>query len=185
MVSSVLFCSVVLTAEKNNFELGTRVIIWGTNEVANSSGVTNPSFQCLVDGESISIVMQPLTMAENRLWFCEQDGLLVGQHQISVAVTVSNQETFWFDNISYLPTASILLTNATLSIDFIDLQIQYGSRWISDNLGSSTLQNAATLSFSVYWCVSVRLPPGCLSLMLILDPLQHRCFIDMAGILCQ
>jgi hypothetical protein len=99
----------------------------------------------LVDGESISVVT--LSAAENRLLFCEKDGLSVGQHQISVAVTVSNQETFWFDYIQYLPTASVSLNNAALSIDFTDSQIQYGSGWSSNNLGSSTSQNAATLSF--------------------------------------
>ena len=107
--------------------------------------MTNPSFQCLVDGEGISVVT--LGAAENRLLFCEKDGLSVGQHQISVAVTVSNQETFWFDYIQYLPTASVSLNNAALSIDFTDSQIQYGSGWSSNNLGSSTSQNAATLSF--------------------------------------
>ncbi|KIM39555.1 hypothetical protein M413DRAFT_12137 [Hebeloma cylindrosporum] len=124
---------------------GTRVLITGTNQVSNSSGVTNPSFQCLVDGENVSTVT--LSAPENRLLFCEKDGLSVGQHQISVAVTVSNQETFWFDYIQYLPTASVSLANAALSIGFTDSQIQYGSGWSSNNLGSSTSQNAATLSF--------------------------------------
>ena len=166
--------------KKQFFELGTRVIIYGTNQVSNSSGVTNPSFQCLVDGESTSVVTQPLIMAENRLWFCERDGLSVGQHQISVAVTVSNQETFWFDNIAYLPTASVSLANATLSIDFTDSQIQYGSGWTTSQLGSSTSQNAAILSFQ-FTGVSL----FDFSLILILDPLRGRCFIDVAGILRQ
>ena len=60
---------------------------------------------------------------------------------------MSNQQTFWFDYIQYLPIATVSLDNAALSIDFTDLQIQYGSGWSSNNLGSSTSQNAATLSF--------------------------------------
>ena len=107
--------------------------------------MTNPSFQCLVDGETTSVSV--LGAAENRLLFCEKDGLSVGQHQISVVVKVSNQQTFWFDYIQYLPTGTVSLANAALSIDFTDSQIQYGSGWSSNNLGSSTSQNAATLSF--------------------------------------
>lgn len=157
-------------------ELGTRVIITGTNQVSNSSGVTNPSFQCLVDGESVSVTT--LTASENRLLFCEKDGLSVGQHQISVAVTVSNQETFWFDYIQYLPTSSVSLANSALSIDFTDSQIQYGAGWSSNNLGSSTSQNGATLSF--------QFTGGYLFYFLPIanfDRLRRRRFLDVARIL--
>ena len=85
--SSVLLFSVVSTPKKR-FELGTRVPITGTNQVSNSSGVTNPSFLCLVDGESTSVVT--LSAPENKLLFCEKDGLSVGSHQISVEVSVLN-----------------------------------------------------------------------------------------------
>jgi len=141
--------------------------------------VTNPSFQCLVDGESVPV--ETLTAAENRLLFCRKDGLSVGQHEISVRVTVSNQETFWFDYIQYLPTSSVSLANAALLIDFTNSQIQYGSGWSPNNLGSSTSQNGATLSF--------QFTGGHLFDFLRaadLDPLlERRYFLDMARILRQ
>jgi hypothetical protein len=136
---------VVSTPEKP-LELGTRVLIFGTNQVSNSSEVTNPWFQCLVDGESTPVVRLS-SPPENRRLFCEKNGLSAGQHQISVVVSVSNQQTFWFDYIQYLPTTSVSLDNAALSIDFTDSQIQYSSGWSSNSLGTSTSQNGATLSF--------------------------------------
>jgi len=144
LVSSVFFFSVVSTSEQR-LELGTRVFIIGTHQASNSSGVTNPWFQCLVDGESTSVVAPSLP--ENGLLFCEKDGLSVGEHQISVVVSVSNQQTFWFDYIQYLPTASVSLDNATLWINSTDSQIRYGTGWSSNDVGASTSQNAATLSF--------------------------------------
>ena len=134
-----------MSTPEKRLELGTRVFIIGTHQSSNSPGVTNPWFQCLVDGESTSVVTPSLS--ENGLLFCEKGGLSAGQHQISVVVSVSNQETFWFDYIQYLPTPSVSLDDATLWINSTDSQIRYGSGWSSTYLGAATSQNAATLSF--------------------------------------
>ena len=42
-------------------------------------------------------------------------------------VNVSNQQTFWFDQIQYAPSASASLNQSFLRIDSTDPAIQYSS----------------------------------------------------------
>lgn len=126
--------------------IGTTVIITGTNQFSNPSGVTNPSWKCSVDG--VSVPSANVTAPENRLLFCEKNGLSDGPHVITVDVTVSNEQTFWFDYIQYLPSASMSLNQVSLSIDANDSQIQYGTGWSPIFPGNMTGQTGSTFSFN-------------------------------------
>ena len=66
--------------------IGTIIIITGTNPFTNLSGVTNPSRQCVVDG--VSVPSAAVSVPENRLLFCEKDGLSDGLHVVNVNVSV-------------------------------------------------------------------------------------------------
>lgn len=121
----VLLLPVSQSPSETLHNLGTRVIVTGTNQFTNPSGVTNPSWQCIVDG--VPVPSTTSTTPENRLLFCEVVGLIDEPHLITVNVTVSNQQTFWFDYIQYLPSASVPLGSAALSIDTSDPQFQYGT----------------------------------------------------------
>ena len=120
----------------------------GTNQWVNPAGVTNPSWQCIVDGVSLpSTTLSPST-PENRLLFCEEDGLSNGLHVITMNVTVSNQKTFWFDYIQYLPSPSMSLDQpASFFIEAGDSQFQYGTGWSPKFPGNMTGQFGSTFSF--------------------------------------
>lgn len=81
--------------------IGSKVIITGTNQFTNPSGVTNPSWQCIWRKCGIS------------RGYCPRKPAVIlrevsdGPHVITVNVTVSNQQTFWFDYIQYLPSPSL------------------------------------------------------------------------------
>jgi hypothetical protein len=125
--------------------IGTIVIITGTNQFTNPFGVTNPSWQCVVDG--VSVPSATVSVPENRLLLCEKTGLSDGPHVITVNVTVSNQQTFWFDYVQYLPSPSMSLAQVSLSIDADDSQLQYGTGWSPISPGNVTGQTGSTFSF--------------------------------------
>jgi hypothetical protein len=103
------------------------------------------TWQCIVDG--VSVPSATVGAAENRLLFCEKEGLSDGPHVITVNATVSNQQTFWFDYIQYLPSPSMSLAQASLSIDADDSQLRYGVGWTPNFPGNMTRQTGSTFSF--------------------------------------
>jgi len=127
---------------------GTRVMIVGTNMFQDLSGVTNPSWQCIVDG-NISLPSSNVTVPENMLPLCDSGdgGLSDGPHVITVNVTVSNQQTFWFDYIQYFPSFSVSLAEVSLAIYTDDSQLHYGTGWSPLFPGNMTCQTGSTFSF--------------------------------------
>lgn len=88
-----------------------------------------------------------VTAPENRQQFCGEDGLSDGPHVITVKATVSNQQTFWFDYIQYLPSPSMSLAPVSLAIYGWDPQLQYGTGWSPIYLGNMTEQTGSNFSF--------------------------------------
>ncbi|KAF8972207.1 hypothetical protein BDZ97DRAFT_1016956 [Flammula alnicola] len=121
---------------------GDSVLITGTN--IYPSGATVP-FECFVDNMSVPVVT--LTNSENRLLFCEKDGLSEDAHIITVNVTASRQRTFLFDFIQYVPFAKTALDQVVLSIDYTDPQLQYGPGWSQTFPGILTRQPNSTFGF--------------------------------------
>ena len=62
-------------------------------------------------------------------------------------MSVSNQQTFWFDYIQYTPSPSMSLDQVSLSINANDPEIQYGTGWSPIYPGNITGQTGSTLSF--------------------------------------
>ena len=48
-----------------------------------------------------------------------------GPHVLTVNANVPNQQTFWFDQIQYAPSANVSLNQSFLRIDSSDPAIQY------------------------------------------------------------
>ncbi|KAF8964431.1 hypothetical protein BDZ97DRAFT_1919114 [Flammula alnicola] len=133
---------------------GSSVVIVGTNEFSTNSS-TFLSWQCIVDNENIPVI-QTQPPAANRVPFCRKDGLADGRHTIFVNAMVSNQQTFLFDYIQYVPSASVPLDQVSISVNSTDPQLIYSGQWQRSANGSSTIQDGATLSFyftgmSLYW----------------------------------
>ncbi|KAH9484547.1 hypothetical protein JR316_0004029 [Psilocybe cubensis] len=110
------------------YHTGSQVTVYGLSNVHNDSGVLDPTWECFVDNKSIGNTSSFLG-TENHWVFCDQDALLDGPHILTVNVTVKNQQTFWFDNIQYVPSSSVSLENAAIKLDHRDPELQYGSGW--------------------------------------------------------
>lgn len=108
---------------------GTGVLVYGTTFVTNQSGTQDPTWECFLDNNSIG--WYPAMRGENNWILCGgwpgqfQDG----SHLLTVKVKVSKNQTFWFDQIQYAPSANTSLDQSVLRIDSTDSAIQYGSGW--------------------------------------------------------
>lgn len=52
-----------------------------------------------------------------------------GPHVLTVNATVMKNQTFWFDDIQYAPSASVPLDQAAIMVDSLDPQLHYGTGW--------------------------------------------------------
>ena len=109
---------------------GTEILVYGTTITTNASGTQDPTWECFIDNTSIGWSLAPST-SENNWILCSsgpgqfQDGL----HLLTVIANVSHQQTFWFDQIQFAPSASLSLNQLLVRIDSSDLAIQYSSGW--------------------------------------------------------
>jgi hypothetical protein len=107
---------------------GSEVTIFGSNNLLNDSGVLDPTWECFIDKISIPST-SPFQFPENNWAFCAQDQLVDGPHVITVNATVLKAQTFWFDSLQYVPSASVNLDQAAILVDNLDPQLQYGTGW--------------------------------------------------------
>jgi hypothetical protein len=119
----------------------------GTNNIRNDSGVLDPTWNCFVDNIRIESAT-PLRYPENNWPFCFQDKLVDGPHLLTVNATVIQSQTFWFDNIQYVPSASVSLEDAAVLVDSLDPQLQYGPGWQA--LGSTANMTSQTNSIFTF-----------------------------------
>ena len=131
--------------------LGSSVLVYGTSITTNVSGTQDPAWECFIDNTSIGGSSGP-SSSENNWILCGggpsqfQDG----SHLLTVKANVSNQQTFWFDQIQYTPSANVSLNQSLLRIDSSDSSIQYSSGWQSlvQLINTSYTQiTAATLTY--------------------------------------
>lgn len=122
--------------------------VYGSNNLQNNSGILNPSWECFVDG--VSIAATPFQSPENNWQFCGSPVLADGNHVLTVNASVSSPQTFWIDQIQYLPLAGSQpqLANATVLVDNLDpmLKPAFGKGW--GELGGSA--NMTTTSGSQF-----------------------------------
>jgi hypothetical protein len=114
--------------------------------------VLDPTWDCFVDNISI----RPSTsfqFPENNWVFCSQDKLVDGPHILTVNATVAKEQTFWFDDIQYTPSASVSLEDAAVMVDSLDSQLQYGTGWQA--LGSTA--NMTTQTNSIFTSLLISL----------------------------
>ncbi|KAF8801637.1 hypothetical protein BYT27DRAFT_7341793 [Phlegmacium glaucopus] len=140
---------------------GTQVEVIGTLDIRNNSGVLDPTWQCFIDNIRINVdaTFTDITFnnPQNQQVFCSNLSLSDGPHIITVNATVQNQ-TFWFDNIQYAPSASVPLDQEIILVEYRDPQLQYGPGWSylltpepEDAIGhgqSESVGGLATLNFS-------------------------------------
>jgi hypothetical protein len=112
---------------------GSEVVVYGTSITTNASGTQVPTWECFIDGISIggnpsssgsSTVLGALAN-ENNWMLCGPTQFHDGLHLLTVNANVSNQHTFWFDQIQYALSASVSLNQPLLRINATDSAIQY------------------------------------------------------------
>lgn len=101
----------------------------------------DPTWQCFIDDISIGSA-PPFPAQENNWVFCQQDTLVDGPHILTVNATVMKKQTFWFDNIEYVPSASVPLDQEAIVVYNLDPQLHYGPGWGS--LGGNANATGAT-----------------------------------------
>jgi len=132
---------------------GTQIKVLGTADVLNTSGVLDPTWECFID--NISIGASPILMSglENNQVLCNNDSLVDGPHVLTVNATPINFQTFWFDDIQYVPSASVPLDQAAIIINNTDPRLQYaGPGWVplstSGPLSNVTAEPGSILTYN-------------------------------------
>ncbi|KAH9480158.1 hypothetical protein JR316_0006755 [Psilocybe cubensis] len=123
---------------------GTKVTVFGTNNLRNDSGVLDPTWECFIDNNSIGNT-PAFQFPENNWIFCEADGLSDGPHILTVNASVKKGQTFWFDDIQYVPSSSVSLDNTEIVVNNQDSAIQYGNGWVSLGNNANATQNTNSI----------------------------------------
>ena len=116
----------------------------------NASGTQDPTWECFVDNISIGWKISAGSRPENYWVFCQSD-LQDGPHVLSMNVTVSHLQTFWLDQIRYLPSSNVSLENSTVSVDSSDPAVLYSSGWTElDGIVNLTQTAGSTVTYQFF-----------------------------------
>ena len=121
---------------------GTQIKIVGVN-----TGESSPTWQCFIDNISFSINPPDSSDSNNRV-ICEEDTLVDGPHNLIIDATVLNNQTFWIDNIQYVPSASVPLDQAAIVVDHQDPQLQFSQGWSEGDFSQVTPVAGAMASYN-------------------------------------
>ncbi|KAF9481067.1 hypothetical protein BDN70DRAFT_876804 [Pholiota conissans] len=124
---------------------GSAFTLTGAVQVPRTTPSTSTSWECIIDGTSIT-VDNPQGV-ENRVEFCAKSGLTDGPHTLQVNAKGTSSQTFWFDHLQYLPSASVSLANAAIYIDTSDPMWEFGTGWDPTYPGFMTNQTGAKVDF--------------------------------------
>ena len=62
-----------------------------------------------------------------------------------------HQQTFWFDQIQYLPSSNVPLDNSTVRVDSSDPAVQYSSGWTElDGIVNFTKTAGSTVTYEFF-----------------------------------
>ena len=107
--------------------LGPAVIVIGANH-----SVPDAQWACSVDGHGIdSSNPGPFGIAKNNLLFCHSDSLTDGPHTLTVDAALVENQTFWFDQLEYVPSSTVSLENKMILLRREDSALLFGSAWNS------------------------------------------------------
>ena len=149
-MSRWLVCFIALSLVFGRFS-GSEVIVLGTSITTNASGTQDPTWECFVDNISIGWNLSAGARTENHWVFCQSGLLPDGPHVLSTNVTVLRQQTFWFDQIQYVPSSNVPLDNSTVMIDSTDPAVQYSSGWTElDGIVNLTKAAGSTVTFQFF-----------------------------------
>jgi hypothetical protein len=132
---------------------GSAVIVYGTSITTNVSGAQDPTWECYIDSTSIGWSLTPTNGSCQNNWILCGVGptqLQDGPHVLTVNANVLNQQTFWFDQIQYAPSANVSLNQSLLRIDPSDPAIQYGPGWtpMDNSINYTSSESSGNISYT-------------------------------------
>jgi len=123
---------------------GTVVGVYGSTFVNNPQTDPDPNLECFIDG--VSIGREPIfNGGENNWKLCGKGGFGAGPHKLDINITVqSPTQTFWLDQIRYIPSPSVSLVNKTIRLTNQDPAIRLNDSWWTAAQFNATKQMNAT-----------------------------------------
>ncbi|KAF8880040.1 hypothetical protein BD779DRAFT_1474034 [Infundibulicybe gibba] len=136
------------------------------------------TYECFIDNTNIGPTQsrpqpptEPMELGNNGP-LCDGTGFVEeGEHTLMLNLSTTNtiRPIFWFDYITYIPSASPL-ESATVLVDSLDQAIVYNGGWVTDGTGTYnnakyTRANGSSLTFnfsgtSVSWVGYIPWAPG-------------------------
>jgi hypothetical protein len=154
----ILFCGNHSVLDINPL-VGTLVKIYGTNNRVNTTSGWDPRWECFIDNVSIGAT-DPFPYDENNWLLCGQTDLNDGLHTITVNVTSTTGQPFWFDYVQYAPSSSVSEETAYIVVDHLDPGIEYGIGWVAlGGTANMTSNHGSELWFNFTGDICER--PGC------------------------
>ena len=160
-VCPVYFSDLLLSPPTLLLFSGSAVIVYGTSITTNASGTQDPTWECFIDNTSIgwslssdNYYVQGGGQNNWPLCFGGPAQFQDGPHSLTVKAKVSNQQTFWFDQIQYAPSASVSLNQSFLRIDSNDSAIQYSPAGGWTLVNSDQYQIISDMELKIYGNVS-------------------------------
>ncbi|KAF7313975.1 Peroxidase [Mycena chlorophos] len=108
---------------------GTSMEVWGTLAVKSVANVTDPTWDCLIDGIKIPYGgNESFPFPENNYPLCTQDAIVPGPHTLEIRV-YSAGTPFFLDYLTYLPLPEDTFDSAVLLYNGTDPAVSYTDGW--------------------------------------------------------
>lgn len=114
------FCSF---HRSNAYEGSTFGNVMGFADVSNSSGVQDPSWECVLDDVPIH-ANDPPGSPTNQFSFCSWDTKQSGKHKVTVNVKSQGKQLF-FNQITYVPDPLLPMKNVTVLVGNMDEALMF------------------------------------------------------------
>ena len=130
----LLLIFLLLTLTVTSFS-GTAVSVFASNGPYGINSTTQyPTVQCFLDGSNDESIIYTYPghgqISSDTNWVaCIAKSIADGPHTLTVAVTVRNLQTFWFNLIQYTPSSTVPVSQAIQRIDSTDAAISYSPEW--------------------------------------------------------
>ncbi|KAJ6594904.1 hypothetical protein B0H19DRAFT_1366640 [Mycena capillaripes] len=144
---------------------GTSIRVYGTIMVStDANNVTDPTWDCFVDGTKIGNPQPTFQFPENNWILCDGPEIAAGSHVLTVQVQ-SKGRAFYFDYLVYTPLPDATFETAVLIYPNTDPAVSFGSGWrtFGGENGTNTKGSQVALKFhgtsaSMYGFVPTELP---------------------------
>ncbi|KAJ6487410.1 hypothetical protein C8R47DRAFT_1047111 [Mycena vitilis] len=138
---------------------GTSIRVLGTMMVSTVNNVTDPTWNCFVDGTKIDNPDPDFASPQNNWSLCDGQAISSGSHVLTIQVQ-SKGQAFYLDHLVYTPPPEETFESAVLIYSNTDPSVVFGSGWstsagqnMTNQQGSQVTLNFVGTSVSLYGLV--------------------------------